>query len=229
MTEYYCAVDIESLGHANSSIPFSIGFCHGSNWENRKKVRISIQPDAYHKFHPKYGTELKVADYSDLSSYITDVCEPCTWSEFWSKNTDILSDLLSEAIPAKEGFSAVSDIIKEIYTNKSVSFLGDNPSFDFSHMSYALEKYCDELPMRFSNRKTFTELRNSSDPLPSDGYHGIKDPSERIKYHPRKSDINAVVKAMSNHSHKPDDDAEGIYLQYLLLKDDKFLTECSDL
>jgi hypothetical protein len=112
--------------------------------------------------------------------------------------------------------------------------LSDNSLYDFGS-NYVLEKYCDELPLRYSNREKITNTRGgkmSNDHVISfgmlnDGYHAIKDPSERAKYF--KND-KAMEKVMVNHaklSHMPDDDAELIYLQYLLMKDESLLKKLS--
>lgn len=237
--ELFCAVDIEALGHANGSIPISVGFCYGTSWEDRIKVRISIMPDQYHVYHTKYGQKWNPPSNGlNITDFIQDICEPMTWSEFWSKNTKILETIFKEAVPTNDGFQALSNFIKKLYSIEllsagtsrpyKVTFIGDNPGYDFSHINAALEKYCDELPLRYSNRRTFTELRelyNQNVQLPSDGYHGIKDPSERIKYFSSTQLVDHIVKKNSNHSHLPDDDAEGIYMQYLLMKDAKFLDE----
>ena len=235
--EYLCALDIEALGRVNSSPPFSVGFCHGTCWEDRQKVRITMLPSFPHSYHNNHnktidelGINLEDMKLDDAMSFM---CENNTWNEFWSKNQNVLSDLMKEALPAKEGYRKLSDTIKQIYSVENsteskyrVTFLGDNPAYDFSHLNAALETQCDELPIRYSNRLTISEMRQlprDQAALVSDGYHGIKDPSERIKYHPNAEKIEALVKKYANHSHMPDDDAEGIYLQYLLLKDEKFL------
>jgi hypothetical protein len=54
--------------------------------------------------------------------------------------------------------------------------------------------------------------------LPTDGYHCISDPSEAIDFHPNAKLIEEIVDKHSTHTHMPDDDAEGIFLQQLLLK-----------
>jgi len=241
--KYICAVDIETLGHANSAIPFSVGFCFGTCWADRRKVRISILPDTPHVYHNDFDktfNDLSI-DFQRLSleDQMKHACEPCTWSEFWSKNTNVLGVLMKEALPIKDGFQLLSNTIKQIYSTEHMSidtktpyrvtFLGDNPGYDFSHLNAALEKYCDELPIRYSNRRTLTELRNLNNVVaPTDGYHGISDPSEQIEFHRHAVLIDILVEEFSVHSHLPDDDAEGIYLRYLLIKDPKFLGELID-
>jgi hypothetical protein len=230
--KYYCAIDIEALGHANNAIPFSIGFCHGTCWEDRTKTRVTILPEKphiYHKNHYRNFNEMNInVKNLPLEDSMQLLCEPVTWNEFWSKNKDILSILMKEALPTNEGFCKLSDVIKNIYCaekNYRVVFLGDNPAYDFSHLDNALYKYCDELPIRYSNRLSLTELRNlynNGKELPSDGYHGISDPSEQIAFHPNAKNIKTLVKDFSSHSHLPDDDAEVIYLQHLLIKNENF-------
>lgn len=246
--EYLCALDIETVGRANGSMPISVGFCYGTNWEDRKKVRISIRPNSYHCYHEKYGqffnlhnavelSKLSITDEKRLDEhYIQDICEPATWSEFWSKNKEILLTLLTEGKSVTDGFQELSNFIKKLYsiekltTNTKrpykVTFLGDNPAYDFGRLDAALEKYCDELPIRYSNRRTLTELRELAKEgfsFLNDGYHGIKDPSERVKFFEKSKLLSAIVDQNTAHTHMPDDDAEGIYLQYLLMKDEKFL------
>lgn len=231
--KYYCAIDIEALGHANSAIPFSVGFCYGSCWEDRTKTRVTILPEKPHIYHGNHrqtfnNMNINVKDLP-LEDSMKLLCEPVTWNEFWSKNTTVLSTLMKEALPTFEGFCKLSDIIKNVYSAEKKSyrvvFLGDNPAYDFSHLDRALQKYCDELPIRYSNRLSLTEMRklhNEGKELPSDGYHGISDPSEQISFHPNAKNIKTLVKEFANHSHLPDDDAEVIFLQHLLLKNEKF-------
>lgn len=214
--EYLCALDIEALGHVNSCGAFSVGFCYGTTWEDRKKIRFTFAPKSYHRFHPKYGTPYILKDDEKINW--EDIIEPVTWAEFWSKNTDVLNVLASEFTE----FKYLSEFVKELYSvGTKVTFLGDNPAYDFSHLAYEFEAH-DELPIRFSNRLKLSEMQKmfaAGDPLPSDGYHGIKDPSERIKYYHSPDTLNQIVKKLTSHSHLPDDDAEGIYLSYLLMKD----------
>ena len=182
-------------------------------------------PDSYHIYHSKYGQEFK--SYSDnFEEWIEDVCEPPTWNEFWSKNKNILHTLFSEEIDMKQVYKLISDTIKTIYeTSKTrkITLLGDNPAYDYSRIDYALEKYCDELPIRFSNREKITKMRETNPT--SEGYNSIKDPTERMKYHVDKDLVDRLSKLMSKHTHLPDDDAEMIYVQYLLMKNDKFRNE----
>lgn len=167
------------------------------------------------------------------------ICEPSTWEEFWSKNTGVLQTLMDESVEGKVAFDQLSNFIKELYSNENhieegsnilhkVVFLCDDSAYDFSHLNVALEKYCDELPLGFSNwmkLKTMLNFASLGDTLPSDGYRDIRDPSERIVYHPNKATIKLLTQKFSQHTHMPDDDAEGIYLQYLLMKDENFFDE----
>jgi hypothetical protein len=234
--EYLCAVDIEALGRANSMGVLSIGFCYGTTWEDRKKHRISILPDKYHNYHEKAGQTwdyLKVANAKiPLTEFIQDVCEPGTWKEFWSNHVEVLETLFAEAYYPKVAYEDLSNFIKKIYSVESkeekkyrVVFLGDNPSYDFGRIDYVLEKYCDELPLRYSNREKIANIRGGK--LLNDGYHAIKDPSERAKYFKNDKAMEKVMVNHAKHSHMPDDDAELIYLQYLLMKDENLLKKLS--
>lgn len=134
----------------------------------------------------------------------------------------------------------ISDFLKELYakevfdekanTKIRVVWLGDNPAYDFSHLNRAVSTYCDELPVRYSNRLSLTDMRymvRIGKTLPTDGYHGISDPSEAIDFHPHAKLIEETVNKHSAHTHMPDDDAEGIFLQQLLLKQPVLLERLS--
>jgi hypothetical protein len=228
--EYLCAVDIEVLGRSSKSNVLSIGFCYGSTWENRKKFRVSIIPDSYHIYHQKYRCVPDIK--GDLEDYITDVCEPALWKEFWSSRKAELKTLFSEAIPIEDAMNKLSKFIKDLYTNEMLSqgtvhpyeitFLGDNPSFDFSHIDRLLSHYCDELPLRYSNRQTSKEIRESGE-ICEDGDHCISDPSAQIEFCEYNKLIYYILDKYTKPTHLPDDDAERIYLQYLLLHNDEEL------
>jgi hypothetical protein len=240
IVKLYVAVDIEAFGHADNLTPFSVGFCYGTSWDDRKKFRVTMIPTGPHTYYSgelsgksneEYGKMIRdsLNNPEEFSKVMQIFCDPVTWSEFWSKNQEILRKLFSDdnMMSTQVGMLRISDFLKELYANEKTNtktriiWLGDNPAYDFSHLNRAVSTYCDELPVRYSNRLSLTDMRymvKIGKTLPTDGYHGISDPSEAIDFHPNAKLIEEIVDKHSAHTHMPDDDAEGIFLQQLLLK-----------
>jgi hypothetical protein len=108
----YVAVDIEAFGHADNVTPFSVGFCYGTSWDDRKKFRVTMIPTGPHTY---YSSELS------------------------GKSNEEYGKMICDSLNNPEEFSKVMQIFCD-------------PAYDFSHLNRAVSTYCDELPVRYSNR-----------------------------------------------------------------------------
>jgi hypothetical protein len=237
------SVDIKTLGNRHESEPFSVGFCYGTTWLDRKKYRITIRPSSYSHYYADTDTDAdtdtKETDDNPLfdETFLPDweqICDPVTYEGFWKNHEMVLRNLWRDALHPKKAWKEIDKFIKTIYNiaeedNNEVIWISDNPSYDFSHLDHGISKYLDQLPVRFSNRQTKSEIKQyfkENNKYP-DSYenHCIEDPSEQIKFHPHKNIIEKIVKTIVQHTHYPDKDAEEIYLTYLLLT----IVNCDDI
>jgi hypothetical protein len=194
------AHDIEKTGSFIIANPIiSVGFFVGDDQGNTlltRKFNIQVKWPTY----VYNGDNKEKMLYNDF--------EPRCWDEFWSKLDPAIKDrCLVDAKPAQEAWFEVSKFLDELEilypedTHKIV-FVTDNASFDTASIDYALEKYCQRAPMRYSSKGKYRSVKSGDD---------MYDMMPDERKHEAKERIDKLVK----HDHDPVNDAHFIYLQYV--------------
>lgn len=203
------AHDIEKTGSNLISNPIiSVGFYIGDLYGNH----ISS-----HKFNIKVNwpdiVDNVVKDYGDF--------EPRCWNEFWSKlDIDIIESCLDNPapLPAKDAWIAIAKFIDELEIRfpedrYKIKFLSDNASFDTASIDYALEKYANRSPMRYSSTGEYRSV------ISADDMFEMLSP-RKIKY------ANKYIDSRVKHDHDPVNDAHHMYLQYVKAIELKDVSDC---
>jgi hypothetical protein len=131
------------------------------------------------------------------------------YEEFWTKHEDILDDIRKEAVDSKSAWNEIGqflDRLSDKYPNSNIVILSDNPAFDLSRIDYELFTRLGRLGCRHIGK-----------------YRRVMDPTEQRTFFPRKVEMKELVKKLAPHTHYPDDDAEGIFLQQIILNNPKLL------
>lgn len=134
--------------------------------------------------------------------------------EFWSKFPNILEKIKSEATPVVETWEAITDfltLLEVAYPEDkyNIVMLSDNPAYDIGHIDYNLFHYTARWGLRYTD---------------NGDYRFISNPCEQLVYHPNKENIKRAVRALSKHTHMPDDDAECIFMTQILLKNPEMVS-----
>jgi len=135
------------------------------------------------------------------------------YEEFWSKNLDLLNNIKKDAVPQEQGWKSISTFLTELeqqHPKSRIVVCSDNPAFDLTLMDYNLYKYCNRLGVRYSDKGK---------------YRQVMDPTEQRRFHPQKDLLKKrLYESGARHTHNPDDDAEGIYMQQVMLESPKILS-----
>ncbi len=193
--------DIEKVGSFIIKNPIiSVGFFIGDDKGNQlhtHRFNISVK-------WPIFDIETKsICDYGDF--------EPRCWNEFWKTlDPEIKNKCLIDTNPPAQAWKDISDMLDnlEILYPESdfiIKFLTDNASFDTASIDYALEKYANRAPMRYSSTGKYRSV------ISADDMFEMLPPN---LYSIENSHINSIVK----HDHDPVNDAHYIYLQYIAAK-----------
>lgn len=183
------AVDIEKIGCKLKLPVVSVGFIVGtSEGKLLEKTRISL------------GS-------GDYSQWQDDVEFQRCKTEFWDKQPGLLETFHKESVPISTGLAQIAAYVDSLYQRFKIQrWLSDNPAFDLGHLDHQLAQV-REYPIRHA---------------PDGEYHSVVDPTEQIKGLPPlyQRDINAKMADFwkGRVKHMPDDDAEGIWWQYVLVK-----------
>ena len=189
MTKICVAVDIEKPGCKMMRNPIaSIGFVVGSGNKILEKQRFNVKIN--------WDSEMNGGDV-----------EQRCYDEFWSKvPRHIIDDCIKDAEEPTVIWPKINDWINSLeikYPSPeyNICFLTDNASFDIASIDYALEKYCDRMPMRYTTSNKYRAVISADDMLDM-----VDDNSKNIIYEKIKQDVVS--------DHNPVNDAHAIYLQY---------------
>jgi hypothetical protein len=134
------------------------------------------------------------------------------YDEFWSKNLDILENIRREAVPLEQAWKSIADFLTSLetdYPESNVLICSDNPAFDLTFIDYNLFTRLGRLGVRYSD---------------SGKYRCVSDPTAQRHFHPQKALLKQrLFESGAKHTHMPDDDAEGIYLQQVMLESPKMI------
>lgn len=201
LTKYYLALDIEKAGDRFCDPILMIGCCLG---DVNGKV---IESKAF------CGPIPKEEDFD----------QRC-WTEFWSKNLDILERIRETAknnnVETKE--QMIDNFMNYYYSldtrfgpftragPRRLILLSDNPAFDISSIDQALITQTEASLKGFNKGNQYVfPLRYTK----SGQYNRVEDPSERSGglTNKKSKEIMNRVKQMTPHDHWAENDAIGIY------------------
>lgn len=133
------------------------------------------------------------------------------WDNFWSSLNDEIKDKnLVDIHDFKSGWMKVKNWLESLESKyKNIKFLTDNASFDTASIDYALEKYCDRMPMRYSSKNEYRSVISADDMfdmLPID----------------KQKQAYEEIKQKVKHDHDPINDSHYIYLLYIYAQKMKF-------
>jgi hypothetical protein len=140
----YVALDIEKCGPMMSRHPVvSIGYCVG----NRHGRVYQLGKFNLHVKWPEFDASDEVVDWGDF--------EPACWRQFWSHQpSELLFALQINTMTQADGFTEFARWLHHLETvmfpRHRIVFVSDNPSFDIGTIDYNLERYCGQLPVRYS-------------------------------------------------------------------------------
>lgn len=194
----YVAHDIEKTGcqlikHPIISVGFFVGDEHGKKITARK---FNIAVNWYKEKNDK------VIDYGDFEQRCVDT--------FWLKlDKNIINSCLlnPDPQPAQKVWVDIAkflDELEEVFpeTEYNIKFLTDNASFDTASIDYALEKYCNRRPMRYSSTGKYRSIIC------------VDDMFEMLETS-IQNDIYKCINKLVTHDHDPINDAYFIYLLYI--------------
>lgn len=136
------------------------------------------------------------------------------FDEFWNdpkhpENYVVLQQIRKEVrfLTEEAGIQDFYKFLKSLevlWPGDQITFLSDNPAYDIGSLDHLIAKYLHALPLRYT--------------LDSQ-YRSITDPSEQLDVLGIRDEINAAInkKFNANHNHMPDNDAEVIYLQQIII------------
>lgn len=201
-TKALVAYDIEKAGalidkHPVVSVGFFVGDLKGNELETFR-INFRVQWPV---------SKENGLDYRDF--------EPECWDSFWSKlDNNIKDQCLVDVHDFKTGWTKVKKWLVDLESKyESIDFLTDNPSFDTACVDYALEKYCNSKPMRYSSTNKYRDV------IDVDSMFLMVIP------HKKKNYIKQSVREKVIIDHNPVNDAHHIYLMYIKTLECKVDTE----
>jgi hypothetical protein len=135
--------------------------------------------------------------------------EGICYNEFWSNHISILNDFKKEAVSADIAWSDISkffDNLETEFPHANFVIVSDNPAFDIARVDYELFTRLGRLGCRHIGK-----------------YRRVMNPNEQRLFFPGKVQMKELVKSLAPHTHYPDDDAEGLFLQQVILSNPKLL------
>ncbi len=171
---HYIAIDIEKAGKRLDDAILAIGICIGDDKGTVYEKKLWC---------------LKMPEGKDF--------EKRCYSEFWTKNMDVLNLIKSQEQDIAEVMKEFAEFIDGLEERfHRYTFVSDNPAFDIGHLDYYLQTYADRSPLRYTKQGQ---------------YRKISDPSEQINMLINKENIYNKIDKMITHDHNPMNDAEYIY------------------
>lgn len=186
------SIDIETSGcNVIKNGIISIGYCFGDLKGNvLKKGRLSMNLEDNLEFE-----------------------ERC-FTQFWSKNLEILTNLQNEAKPIREQLNKFVQMLDDYDKIYDLRIISDNKDFDLGFINYYLAKYLDRNPLHY---KLNEEYRSTYDTNSySRGVLRMTYEDSRITDETIMEKFNFTIDNCV-HNHYPDDDAEYIYKFHLNL------------
>lgn len=125
--------------------------------------------------------------------------------EFWSRMDEkTKEDCKYDAVEDSVAWKAVEHWLNEMERKYGeIDFLTDNASFDIARIDYCLDKYCDRLPMRFSTTGKYRAIYSADDMYSMLSYE-------------QRAICDKQISEIVAHDHNPVNDAEYVYMQYVM-------------